>query len=221
MTSLRETPPEPSLPGSSAQLLAVLRAPIEEWLSTHLTPHRVGHSQRVGQTARQLAERFGADPDLAELAGLLHDVAREWAGSRLLEVAHAAGWPVGYLEELTPMPCLHGAVGARLARDQFGVADEAVLQAIARHTLGAEDMSLMDQVLFVADAIEPGRGDAPYLADLRQAADTDLAFACRRAYDHTFDYLLRTAQPIHPDAVRGRNWLLFQEQRARRPAPSP
>lgn len=34
-----------------------------------------GHVIPVGQAARKVAERFGGDPDLAEAAGLLHDVA--------------------------------------------------------------------------------------------------------------------------------------------------
>jgi len=46
-------------------------------------PHRArwsdwiyeGHVVHVGEASRQIAERFGGDPDLAEAAGLLHDIA--------------------------------------------------------------------------------------------------------------------------------------------------
>jgi predicted HD superfamily hydrolase involved in NAD metabolism len=109
-----------------------------------------------------------------------------------------------------------------VAREAFGVADEALLSAIARHTVGGERMTLDEQILFVADAIEPGRGEAVWLADIRAAAEVDLALACRRAYDHTFEFLLRHGQPIHPDAARGRNWLLHQERvRSRTVVPEP
>ena len=207
---------DPSAPGEWGERLAALRPVIERWLDEHLTPGRAAHSRRVGQTARDLATRHGVDPDRCELAGLLHDVAREWSGARLIAATEASGMEVGYLERMAPMPCLHGQVGASLAREAFGVDDEALLTAIARHTVGAERMTLEEQVLFVADAIEPGRGEAPYLEDIRAAAGVDLAFACRRAYDHTFEFLLRHGQPIHPDAARGRNWLLYQERQAAR-----
>lgn len=193
------------------------RARVLAWLEAHLTPFRYRHSLGVAKTARELAQRFGEDPDRCELAGLLHDAAREWPPAKLLTAAHAEGLHVDYLEELAPMPCLHGALGAAVARDEFGVTDDALLAAIAHHTMGRERMTRMEQILFVADTIEPNRGDAPYLADVRAAAQQSLAKACRVAYDHTFDFLLRTGQPIHPDATRGRNWLIYCE---RRPAPA-
>lgn len=192
--------------------LAVLRPRVLAWLEANLSPHRYQHSVGVGQTARALAERFGGDADRAELAGLLHDVAREWPAARLLEAGRDAGLAIDYMAQMAPMPCLHGPVGAGLARDAFGVADEALLQAIAHHTMGRERMTLDEKILFVADAIEPNRGEADYLADIREAAEADLDRACRRAYDHTFAFLLRTGQPIHPDAARGRNWLIYCER---------
>ncbi|MEB3328806.1 MAG: bis(5'-nucleosyl)-tetraphosphatase (symmetrical) YqeK [Candidatus Sericytochromatia bacterium] len=214
--------PSSEAPHAWAERLVALRPVVEAWLDANLSPGRAAHCRRVGWTARRLAERFGTDPDRAELGGLLHDVAREQSGAQLLAATRLAGRPVGYLEELAPMPCLHGPVGADVVREAFGVADAVLLSAIARHTVGGEQMTLDEQVLFLADAIEPGRGDAPWLTDLRAAAEHDLALACRRAYDHTFDFLLRHGLPIHPDAARGRNWFLHQERtRARNVVPEP
>jgi predicted HD superfamily hydrolase involved in NAD metabolism len=188
---------------------------IKVWLAARLSPHRYQHSLGVAQTARELATRFGADPAQAELAGLLHDAAREWRPPQLLEAATAAGLSLTYLEEMAPMPCLHGPLGAEVARTEFGLADEALLQAIANHTLGRERMSLLERVVFLADAIEPNRPELPYIVELRELAATNLDLACRRAYDHTFEYLLRTGQPIHPVAAAGRNWLLYCEKENR------
>ncbi|HEY9722977.1 MAG TPA: bis(5'-nucleosyl)-tetraphosphatase (symmetrical) YqeK [Oscillatoriaceae cyanobacterium] len=197
------------------QPLAAWRTDIRSWLEANLSPHRYQHSLGVAATARALAERYGADPERAELAGLLHDAAREWKAGALLETARAAGMPVGYLEEMAPMPCLHGPIGAELAEREFGVADGEVLAAISHHTLGRERMGLLEKVVFLADAIEPNRPDAPYIRELRARAEDDLDHACRRALDHTFDYLLRTHQPIHPVAAAARNWFLYCEKEKR------
>lgn len=185
---------------------------IQAWLEGRLSPHRYRHSLGVAETARRLAERHGADPQQAELAGLLHDAAREWKAAELVEAAARWDLPVGYLERMAPMACLHGPVGSHLARETFGVADEGVLAAIAHHTMGREAMSLLEKVVFMADAIEPNRPDAPYIRELREVVWQDLDLACRRAYDLTFEYLLKSGQPIHPQANAGRNWLLREEK---------
>lgn len=188
------------------------RSEIRSWLQQRLSPHRYTHSLGVAAAARELAERFGADPEQAELAGLLHDAAREWRPGELFEAAERWEIPVGYLEEMAPMPCLHGPLGAQLAAETFQVTDAAILGAIAHHTMGRERMTLLERVVFLADTIEPNRPALDYIRELRELAHQDLNLACRRAYDHTFEYLLRTGQPIHPEAARGRNWLLYEER---------
>ena len=186
---------------------------VKAWLKERLSPHRYQHSLGVAETARALAGRYGADPDRAELAGLLHDVAREWKVDQLLEGANALGLPLTYMEEMAPMPCLHGPVGADAAQRAFGLDDAELLEAIANHTMGRERMSVLERVVFLADTIEPNRPELPYIVELRELAQQSLDLACRRAYDHTFEYLLRTGQPIHPVATAGRNWLLYCEKR--------
>ena len=188
------------------------RSEIRAWLQDRLSPHRYRHSLGVAETARKLAVGNGVDPELAELAGLLHDAAREWSASDLLEAAERLGMPLGYLEVMAPMPCLHGPIGSELAKETFGVADPGVLAAIAHHTMGREAMSPIEKVVFIADAIEPNRPDAPYIRELREVAWQDLDRACRRAYDLTFEYLIKSGQPIHPQANAGRNWLLREEK---------
>lgn len=202
---------EPFRPGGSltsdpAVDFQALRTALEQRLS----PHRFRHSLGVAETARRLASRYGADPEASALAGLLHDVAREMPAKALWEAAEAQGEPLGYMERMAPMPCLHGPVGASVAARELGVTDPEILGGITCHTLGKERMSVLEKVVFLADAIEPNREAAPHVLELRALADQDLNLACRRAFDLTFEYLLRTAQPLHPQAAAARNWLLYE-----------
>lgn len=59
---------------------------------------------------------------------------------------------------------LHARLGAELARESFGVDDPAVLSAIRKHTVAAERMSRLDSIVYLADALEPGRDYADRLA---------------------------------------------------------
>lgn len=183
---------------------------LQDALAARLSPRRFRHSLGVAETARSLAARYGAAPEAAALAGLLHDVAREAPAGELWHAAQDAGMALGYMERMAPMPCLHGPVGARIAARELGVTDPEVLGGIACHTLGKERMSVLEKVVFLADAIEPNRESAPYVLELRALAGKDLDLACRRAFDLTFEHLLRSEQPIHPQAAAARNWLLYE-----------
>jgi predicted HD superfamily hydrolase involved in NAD metabolism len=108
------------------------------------------------ETAGKLAALHGADVRAAEVAGLLHDNARDLSGGELLALCPRFGIAPCEAERL--MPCLlHGPVGAGLAKERFGIADERVADAIRWHTTGKADMAPLAKIIFVADAIEPGR----------------------------------------------------------------
>ena len=86
-----------------------------------------------------LAERFGASPEKAELAGLLHDYCRELSDEDTLAAAARYGIPVSPVEARRPKKILHGPVAAaELA--ELGL-DAEVASAIRLHTVGAAGMT--------------------------------------------------------------------------------
>ncbi len=118
--------------------------------------HRYTHTLGVARLAGRLARAHGEDPNKARLAGLLHDLARLYSVERLLAECTARGLPIDAYERANPI-VLHARLGAELARELFGVTDEAVLAAIRKHTVAAATMSRLDCIVFLADALEPGR----------------------------------------------------------------
>ena len=118
--------------------------------------HRYAHILRVARTAEALASAHGIDRRRARIAGLLHDLARLYPGKRLLRECAQRGLPIDDFERASPI-VLHARLGAELAREEFGVTDEAILSAIRKHTLAAATMSRLDEILYLADGLEPGR----------------------------------------------------------------
>jgi predicted HD superfamily hydrolase involved in NAD metabolism len=139
--------------------------------------HRYEHSVRVARCAENLARRHGVDPGKARLAGMLHDLARLYSAERLLREARARGFAIGAREREHPV-LLHARVGAALARELFGVQDRDVLSAIEKHTTGADDMTPLDCVVYLADSLEPNR-KFPERAALWDLALRDLEAATR------------------------------------------
>ena len=144
-----------------------------EYIETHLSPKRRRHIYGVAETAEELAHRFGMDTDRARLAGLAHDLAREWEPERMKEYALRDGQGLSPLEEGNLL-LLHGRAAAQLLREGFEVEDEELLNAVGHHTLGRKNPSRPDLLLYCADYLEPNRR---FLDDrlkrLRQTADLE------------------------------------------------
>ncbi len=186
---------------------AVQREQVLSWLAINVPDSRLKHILRVEQTAIELAQHHGLDVEKAAEAGLMHDLAKYFKPQRLLEMAQAEGLEIDPVEAANPH-LLHAPVGAIVARDEFGVEDEEVLQAIGDHTLGRPGMGLLSCVVFLADSLELGRGDNPELETLRQSSLQDLHQAVYLTCNYSLKYFLDTHRLIHPRTVLTRNWFL-------------
>lgn len=184
----------------------VLPDTAEDYARERLSEKRHAHTLRVAETAERLARLHGLDPDRARLAGLLHDSAREIGVEELLRVAERGNLQMGDFETEKPI-LLHGPVAARLAERDLGVRDEAVLDAVRQHTTGAPGMGPIALALFVADKIEPGRGDDPELERIRDLARTDLRRAARESLRSAISYNEGKGRPTHPKSRETLEWL--------------
>ena len=174
---------------------ATLRADLPARLRAVLPPARFAHTLGVAEEARRLARRFGADEDRAWLAGMLHDCAKGIPTDRQAETCDRLG--VALDPEVRRCPSvIHGYLGAHLARTEYGVDDEAVLRAIRHHTVGGAGLTLLDRIVFLADAIEPRR-EFPGVDAIRAAADTDLDEAMLLYVSDQFRHLTARRVPIH------------------------
>ena len=180
--------------------LEEIRAALEGHMA-EIKPRRYAHSLGVARTAASLAEAYGVDVFEAAAAGLLHDWDKIVPDAELLARAARLGVQVSG-SPANAVGLLHGPVAARELPARFPDLPDAVWQAIARHTVGAEDMTPLDMVVFVADAIEPGRrGD--YAERLRALVGTvsltELFFQC---FTQGLVYVLQTGRYLYPTAIR-------------------
>ncbi len=166
-----------------------------------LSERRFRHVRGVVETARSLAERFGASVHDAETAGWLHDMFREVKEPEMRALFAQAGLalPPGLPQTW------HGPLcAARMERD-FGVtAGAAVRNAVAWHTLGHPQMDLLAQILYVADAVEPTR-EYEGVDRLREIAWRDIEEAVAVAADMSIAHLLATRREIALQTVELRN----------------
>jgi len=168
-------------------------------LEQTLPEKRFAHTLAVCETAVQLAERFGADKEKAYLAALLHDCARGLNTRQQMDYCSTHRIELDDYMKSNINP-IHALVGAHIAKRQFGITDQDVLNAIRRHAIGCENMTLLDNVVFVADGIEPNRtgSDAD---EARNAAENDLDKAVVLVMTTIKSYYLQ-GKPMHPKSIK-------------------
>lgn len=188
---------------------AVLRQQVLDWLTDNVPAPRVEHVLRVEQMAIELAQRHGLDSVKAAQAGLMHDLAKYFKPQVLLEIARQEHLALDSVDEMNPH-LLHADVSAVVARDRFGITEPDILAAIANHTLGQPGMDALSCIVYLADGLEPGRGQTAELAKLRQISHQNLAQAVWMTSDYTLHHLITTQRLIHPRAIATRNWFLDQ-----------
>jgi predicted HD superfamily hydrolase involved in NAD metabolism len=97
-------------------------------------------------------------------------------------------------------------VAAELAREDLGVEDGEVLDAVRAHTTGEPGMGPLALALFVADKIEPGREQSG-VEDMRDLAPMSLHRAARAALEDSISYNERRDRPAHPKSRQTLEWL--------------
>jgi predicted HD superfamily hydrolase involved in NAD metabolism len=171
-----------------------------------LSPRRFLHTKGVLDWAEKMADRHQLNQEQVRPAALLHDCAKKLPAEALLNLAEQAGISLDKVLREQPF-LLHGPVGAVLAKQHYHIQDLQVLQAISRHTLGADEMTPLDKLIFLADMVEINRS-YPGVAELRALTLVDMDQAMLAALDQTIKLLLDRQALIHPQTISTRNSIL-------------
>ncbi len=160
---------------------------------------RYEHTLNVKKMAIKLAKQYGADPDRVALAALLHDVCKEKSRAELLLILQENAIIADNAQN-RPSPVWHGVCAAILARTQWGIDDEDVLSAIACHTTGKANMSLIDKIVYLADMLCKER-NFEGIEVLRDLAYKDINLAMRACLKCSMDFVLANGKPLDPTTI--------------------
>lgn len=159
---------------------------------------RYEHSVRVAETAEHLCKKYGLDKKLGYLAGIGHDMCKDFSSDLLLSMASRDGNEITELEKKRPT-LLHGRAASVKMREDFGVENEDVLEAVAVHTFGKSGMCDLAKIIYVADKIEPGRPHVTkkYLEKLKKLSLDELTFFI---VDENISFLEKKGRQVAPES---------------------
>jgi len=163
-------------------------------LKEKLPKKRYEHTLGVAYTAAALAMCYGEDILKAELAGILHDVAKAKKSFELKDDMkgyidpYTDGAYVDLIANKAPQ-ILHAIYAPYLAKKDYKIEDKDILSAIRWHTTGKKDMTMLEKIVFVADYIEPNRKKLPDLDRIRTLSFHDISEAVKVIAKSTIEYL--------------------------------
>jgi len=174
---------------------------VETAVRQTLSTERFLHSRNTAIAAYDLCGRFGLDPMAGYLAGIAHDYAKELDSKLITKLVKNDGLPITELEKEKPN-LMHGRAGAVLLREHFNINNKEILDAVAFHTAGSENMGPLSKVIYIADKTEVSRSIDPELRKMCYERDLDTVF---------FAVLGKTVSKLQSkklDLSEGTLWLL-------------
>jgi nicotinate-nucleotide adenylyltransferase len=188
----------------NAEFLAVVRM--------NLGDYRFRHSLGVADCAVRLAQKYGADEKKAYTAGLLHDVMKDKSPDELLDlIENKYHYPLSEVEK-SNHKLFHAIAGALYVKNELGVEDEEIFNAIRYHTTGRKNMSLLEKVIYIADFISPDR-QYNGVERMREKADISLETAMEEGLQFTIIELSEKLLPVHPDSIDAYNEIVINKEK--------
>ncbi len=176
---------------------------LEQKLQKVLTPKRYLHTIGVAYLSTSLAMCYGISHRDALVAGLLHDCAKNLPEDAMLQQCLTMNLPLSEHEKRIP-ELIHAVYGAYLAKEEYKIIQEDILLAIRNHTLGRPQMSKLEQIVYLADYLEPERMQPtiPSLDELRSIAFQNLDKATYLVSENSIRYFESTGKDTDPMTYR-------------------
>lgn len=164
---------------------------------------RFEHTLRVADLATKLAIHYDVDVDKTWLAAILHDLEKNISLEENDMLVRMYGLDEKYIGNQN---LSHSKLAAVVSRDKLGINDEDILNAIAFHTTGRANMSMLEKIIFVADTCEEGR-TYKEAAMLREKAFENIDAVCIFILEFLKESIENKGLVVGEDTIRALRYL--------------
>ncbi len=198
------------------KMLEELEVRIKEILS----PKRYLHTRGVVDAAMRLGDLcLGRSDPMLIASAFLHDLTKELSDQEQMDLIQKYEIELDD-EDLQSPAILHSFTAPEVIKRDFPeFANDFILNAVRNHTIGSPHMSILDEIIFLADFIEQGRNYEACVA-LRHSVYSAMTLgdvngnikilhsASVKAIDSTILNLIDKKKPINSKNILTRNALL-------------
>lgn len=171
---------------------------LKEIVKSKMSLKRFTHTLGVVEMSEKLAKIHNADIEKCKVAALLHDICKEMDMEYIKNICKNNFMNELSEEDLENNEILHGFAGAYYVKNELGIDDKEILSAIKYHTVGAKNMTLVEKIVYIADAIEYGR-NYPSVVKIREETYKNLDRGILMEIEHKEKYLESIGKKSHPN----------------------
>ena len=171
---------------------------LKEIVKSKMSLKRFTHTLGVVEMSEKLAKTYNADIEKCKVAALLHDICKEMDMEYIKNICKNNFMNELSEEDLENNEILHGFAGAYYVKNELGINDKEILSAIKYHTVGAENMTSVEKIVYIADAIEYGR-NYPSVVKIREETFKNLDRGILMEIEHKEKYLESIGKKSHPN----------------------
>lgn len=174
-----------------------------EDVKSSLSEKRFKHSEGVVKRALEYAEIYKLNTEVVKLVAMAHDIAKELSEEEISNYIKLYNIEFDDIEKNSPN-LWHTKIGAYICKDKYGFSDDMV-NSVMYHTTGRANMSLLEKVIYLADATDETRayGDMDYYVDIIKK-DIDLGMV--EVSKWVINHLLSKNAIIHYDSLKCYNY---------------
>ena len=169
---------------------------LKEIVKSKMSLKRFTHTLGVVEMSEKLAKIYNANIEKCKVTALLHDICKEMNMEYIKNICKNNFINELSEEDLENNEILHGFAGAYYVKNELGINDKEILNAIKYHTVGAKDMTLLEKIVYIADAIEYGR-NYPSVVEIREETFKNLDKGILMEIEHKEEYLESIGKKSH------------------------
>ena len=124
-------------------------------VKTKLSEKRFKHSEFVVKRAIEYAQIYNVDIEIVKLVAISHDIAKELTNDECKFYINKYNIIFDDVVKINKN-LWHSKIGAEICKNEFGFSDDMV-NAVKFHTTGRENMSILEKIIYLADATEESR----------------------------------------------------------------
>lgn len=171
-------------------------------VKNRLSEKRFKHSEGVVKRAIEYAQIYNVDIEIVKLVAIAHDIAKELTADEVNKHIQKYNIILDDTEKVNKN-LIHAKIGAYICKNEYNFTEDMV-NAVKYHTTGRENMSILEKIIYLADATEENRKycSSNYVDTIKKDIDQGIIDICKWVINR----LLETDEIIHLDSIKCYNY---------------